>query len=429
MSDRIRVHVVKYADCTNETLRYKDPMTGKQVRRSAGTTNKREARKLAAVWEAELNSGKSQATGNIRWEEFRIRYESEVVTGLAPRTGEKISAVFNVLETLVPQVANGKLRDLTPACLSRWQQELRSAGRSESTIAGHLAHLRAALQWAADIGMIPEVPKLKRPKRAKKGGTSPMKGRPITTEEFERMLGKVSEALFGKPKEGEEARSTGQLDSQRDIVETWKRLLRGLWWSGLRLDESLNLYWDRPDRLCVDLTGRRPMLRIPAELEKGNRDRLLPMSPEFAEFLLATREADRRGRVFRPQMKRSTTVPTSGRVGRTISRIGKLAGVKVHTHPTTGKVKYASAHDLRRSFGERWSTRVNTATLMQLMRHECIQTTMRYYVGRNAETTADASWSAYEQIAPQGTVLGTVTSEAPETAPTSVSANTQPETV
>ena len=384
-----------------------------------------QARKLSAVWESELNSGKSQATGNIRWEEFRIRYESEVVSGLAPRTGEKISAVFNVLETLVPQVATGKLRDLSPERLSRWQQELRKGGRSESTIAGHLAHLRASLQWATDMGMIPEVPKLKRPKRAKKGGTSPMKGRPITTEEFERMLGKVSEALFGKPKEA----TAEQLDGQRDVAETWKQLLRGLWWSGLRLGEALALYWDRSDRLCVDLSGRRPMLRIPAELEKGNRDRLLPMSPEFAEFLLATPEADRRGRVFRPQMKRSVTVPTSGRVGRTISRIGKLAGVKVHTHPTTGKVKHASAHDLRRSFGERWSTRVNTATLMQLMRHECIQTTMRYYVGRNAETTADALWSAYEQQTPQGTVLRTVTSEAPEAAPEGDSVNMQPERV
>jgi integrase len=59
-----------------------------------------------------------------------------------------------------------------------------------------------------------------------------------------------------------------------------------------------------------------------------------------------------------------------------------------------GKAKYGSAHDLRRSFGERWATRVMPHLLQQLMRHEDINTTMRYYVGRNAETTADALWDA-----------------------------------
>ena len=32
--------------------------------------------------------------------------------------------------------------------------------------------------------------------------------------------------------------------------------------------------------------------------------------------------------------------------------------------------------------------------LMQLMRHEDISTTMKYYVGREAEATADVLWAA-----------------------------------
>ena len=77
-----------------------------------------------------------------------------------------------------------------------------------------------------------------------------------------------------------------------EAAPSWKHYLRGLWLSGLRLEESLELYWDRDDQLCVDLSGKRPMLRIPGELEKGNQDRLLPMAPEFAEFLLATPTVD-----------------------------------------------------------------------------------------------------------------------------------------
>lgn len=60
-------------------------------------------------------------------------------------------------------------------------------------------------------------------------------------------------------------------------------------------------------------------------------------------------------------------------------------------------MKYASAHDLRRAFGERWAARIMPAQLRELMRHESIETTLRYYVGTNAERTADACWVAFEK--------------------------------
>lgn len=57
----------------------------------------------------------------------------------------------------------------------------------------------------------------------------------------------------------------------------------------------------------------------------------------------------------------------------------------------------ASARDLRRSFGLRWASRVMPQVLMELMRHESIDTTMRYYVGRNAQSTAAVLWEAHRQ--------------------------------
>ena len=62
------------------------------------------------------------------------------------------------------------------------------------------------------------------------------------------------------------------------------------------------------------------------------------------------------------------------RVGEQVRNIGKAAGVEVYTNPTTGKIKFASAHDLRRSFGERWASRIMPPDLMVLMRHESIET-------------------------------------------------------
>ncbi len=390
MNDRIKVHVVRYKECKNLILRYRDPVTGKHCRKSSGTASIKDARKAAGTWEDDLNSGKARGRFKITWEEFRLRYEQEVLPSLAPRTADKVDCIFNTLERILPIVKDGLLRELNAERISTLQAELRKASRAEATIASHLAHLHAALAWAMDQGLISELPKIKKPRRARRsGGADPMKGRPITTEEFERMLEKTPTVVDdGK-------------------AESWHHLLKGLWWSGLRLGEALELYWDRPDRLCVDLSGKRPMLRIVAELEKGNRDRLLPIAPEFAEFLLVTPESDRRGRVFRPESRTRGAVHTLDFVSKTICKIGKAAGVKVSTNPSTGKVRFASAHDLRRSFGERWASRIMPQVLMALMRHESIDTTMRYYVGRNANTTADTVWAAYKKQQ-EGTVLGTV---------------------
>ena len=83
-------------------------------------------------------------------------------------------------------------------------------------------------------------------------------------------------------------------------------------------------------------------------------------------------------------------------VGREISQVGKLAGVKVDESEKAGQAvtKYANSHDLRRAFGVRWSRRIFPAELMELMRHENIETTMKYYVGQQAELTAKKLYEA-----------------------------------
>jgi integrase len=75
-----------------------------------------------------------------------------------------------------------------------------------------------------------------------------------------------------------------------------------------------------------------------------------------------------------------------------VSLIGKEAGVVVHIDARSGKREFASAHAFRRAFGDRWALRVMPTVLMQLMRNESIDTTMRYYVGRGVDATADVIW-------------------------------------
>lgn len=135
---------------------------------------------------------------------------------------------------------------------------------------------------------------------------------------------------------------------------SWKFYLRGLWTSSLRLEESLMLRWDEaPGAIVPDFSGRRPMLRIPAEAEKGKQHRLLPMVPEFAQLLEQVPPEARSGWVFKLQTPGGRPVSRRGSaVGRRVSAIGRKAGVVVERR--TDSTKYASAHDLRRAFGFRW---------------------------------------------------------------------------
>ncbi|MCA9041341.1 MAG: site-specific integrase, partial [Planctomycetaceae bacterium] len=58
------------------------------------------------------------------------------------------------------------------------------------------------------------------------------------------------------------------------------------------------------------------------------------------------------------------------------------------------------AHDLRRSYGERLSQHVPAQILMQMMRHESIETTLKYYVGRNAESVSETVFRAFQEGVP-----------------------------
>jgi integrase len=369
----IRVQVVKYRDRPNYVMRYTDPRSGKQIGRSTGQPTHREALRVAAAWEQKLRSGANATNSRIAWDAFRDRYEAEVYPSQAINTQNLNDTVFNAVErTLRPT----KLADLTAERLSFFQAELRNRGLSDASLRTYLAHLRSALKWAVSINLLAAVPNITKPKRGSR--TKKMKGRPVTEAEYERMR-KATDKVVAP-----------------EAVDSWQRLQDGLWLSGLRLSEALQLSWDRRDRLCVVEEGDHLMLAILAEFEKGNIDRTLPIAPEFSLFLQVTPTAERTGPVF-PMIDgrgavRQFKMQTASRI---ISAIGKAADVVVHRDVRTARVKYASAHDLRRSFGERWSRRVMPQDLKELMRHESVETTLKYYVGVNAQLTTETLWAAY----------------------------------
>ena len=117
-----------------------------------------------------------------------------------------------------------------------------------------------------------------------------------------------------------------------------------------------------------------------------------------------------------------------------MSKIGKKAGVVVNrevrpvsepilapkTRLSTGQtklvekevVKYASAHDLRRSFGTRWAKELKPAVLQKLMIHANIGTTTRYYVDLDSDEVAADLWRGFP--GQKDTILGTTPTEEPK---------------
>jgi len=163
--------------------------------------------------------------------------------------------------------------------------------------------------------------------------------------------------------------------------------------------ELVALSWEPDAGFSIDLTGKHPTFRILAEAQKSGKDEVLPMTPDFVQWLLATfPEAERIGRVFRLVSLRTGQPLTVHQIGRTVGKIGRKAGVVTNK----GEGKYAGLHDLRRAFCTRWAKRVMPAVLRRLARHASITTTLAYYVDLDAAEVADELWAKH--AATPGTV-------------------------
>ena len=315
------------------------------------------------------------------WEAFRERYSRLRLATLRQSTAKDSESRLDIAERILKPKTVGDVA--SKEALERLQAELLTGAgledqtelkpRSPHTVRSHMASVVAALTWSLDA--VPRFEKLKTSKlRA-------MKGRPITVEEFERMLAAVPSVT------GESA------------APSWKYLLKGAWESGLRLEELMSLSWDDHSMLMPAWDrGPNPILLIPADLQKNDTDESIPILPGFESLLAETPTEDRTGWVFNPdslnvKFGRQPVVgrPSAEWVGKVITRIGETARVVVTPENTRRKkkAKFASAHDLRRSLAERMAEAgLPPELLKKVMRHASVETTQRYYLNQNVQRDA-----------------------------------------
>jgi integrase len=326
--------------------------------------------------------------------------------------------------------------------------ESRFESRSDVTVDSIVRNVMTFARYCAKrkrqwIDRIPEVDRLV--------GTGSMKGRPITTDEFDAMIAAVP-AVVGK-----------------GSAASWVFTLRLLWESAFRIGDAMDFAWDDVRHICPVWPHRKdlhPTLKIP-QTQKNGKEQEIPMLPGLADLLNTIPVEQRVGWVinplpaeylmksqtvewFRPsaedlvaladdhgdsaisracgvsstavrkwlavkQIKRSRKpkygnaaiteerlseikaraahrhlhrVRRSGgrltveRVSRIICKIGEEAKIVVRQEDKEKgiRIKYASAHDLRRGCAVRLiNAGVSAETLQVVMRHEDFSTTQKFY--------------------------------------------------
>ena len=239
---------------------------------------------------------------------------------------------------------------ITSAWVAQRQAELRNS-LAPATVNSYSKRLRAVFLWSAALGYHAQI------RVYVSQDAAACRTRALLTEEFERMAMASSAGV--------------------------RRILLGLWTSGLRLSELLALSWDRRpvgDWRILDLChhARRPTLVAPASQKRRVRE-VIPCAPEFATLLRAVPPAARVGSVFHDRRLGKLM-----RVGKLISDCGRRAGVLVDPRRT------ASAHDLRHSFAMRWAERgLSEAELAAILRHRAVATTRQYYQRIDAQRLGD----------------------------------------
>jgi integrase len=371
-------------------LRYRDPVEGREIRISIGTRDLDEAEQQKKDLEAKLRLGMDPKPTTIptgpamSWEEFRLEYTRLHLDTLRDKSAIDSESRLDIAERIIKpktlaDMANREAFGTLKDALLRGAESRFDRPRSAHTVRSHMASVMAAINWAEEEkGWLESVPKIPKVKTAK---LRHMKGRPITTEEFERLLD-VTPAIVGT-----------------EAAPSWQRLLRGLWTSGLRLDELMHVSWDDRNEICPEWPKRRhPVLNIPHDRQKNDTEESIPLLSWFEAVLLETPNHERTGWAFSPVSlqgrvgrKARHSRPKAEWVGKVISKIGQKANVVVHpgNKATRRPAKYASAHDLRRGLIDRLAeTDLSAQIVQRVARHANFETTQRHYAKGDVQKDA-----------------------------------------
>lgn len=441
-------------------LQFFCPIKADRVRRSTGTRDRREARRIQKECTKRLISGEYLASGGLitaiqeqtrigvkhvftsgvhseteaessrPWDSCKDQYLAYKKTRVRDSSYADINSRMNIAERILTGrredqglPGTGPIKECCNLSALEYLQDRLFAGdecrydwRSPTTVNSSMGVVMAFVRYCARHEWIDKVPFLE-----KLEVDNPMKGRPITEAEFKAMLKAVPKVV------GEAA------------TESWRHVLNIIWTTAFRVGDVMSFSWDdnseiRP--LWPDDRRVHPSIAIPSK-QKNRKTQEVPMLPELESLLGTVQQADRKGWIANPLpidsenahserptskelaklKKRLSNVAiaekygvseaavrkwlskpklklnpecvsgnlqrlTKERVGRVIRLIGQKANVVVQEQDDDirKRLKYASAHDIRRGCAQRLINQgVSAETLKLILRHSDFATTEKFY--------------------------------------------------
>jgi len=486
---------LRKSDKNGYVLKFYCPIRGQRIRKNCGTRDPREARRVMRECRQRLQNGKYVESGGAitiahRQGVGRPKVEQVVSPEVASNTWERCSDEYyrhrkqrgrekSLADAssrigIVDRILKGYREDrghsgdgTLDECVSlktlEYAQDRLLAGdecrydaRAPMTVNTTMGAIMAFLNYCAKHGWLKEVPLL-----SKLDVDEVMKGRPITSDEFEHLMDAVGEV-------------TGS-----EQAESWKQVLHVLWESAFRIGDAMNFSWDDERRIHPNWPSRNghfPTLIIPST-QKNKKAQEIPMLPGLRDLLESVPKENRTGWVvnpapmefeirakgewFRPtsddlvalagqynnsaiaracgitettvrkwlqemdfqraeefdrhhgevspgtvaqvrkraerlathSARRSTKRLSKERVGRIIGMIGEQAQIVVQqpNEESGRRIKYASAHDLRRGCAQRLiNAGISAETLKTVLRHKNFKTTEQFYGATRAAQSAAA---------------------------------------
>lgn len=343
---------------------------GNWKEKNSGETRRSKAERKAEEFARELERLAGDNTA-ITWLQFCTQYDDEHVDRTSDGNRGKWNCVKTRFTNYLTEIGKSDMpmNELSPRIVSGFRAKLVKDLPSPASAASYFGTFRAAISYAAEHEICPVMPTIRQ--RGKDAGTSTrMRGRPITTEEFERMIAVVP-SVVGK-----------------DRAAEFEKVLYFYWLGGLRRSEPLQFHTHRLDcHQIVNLHSRKPIARF-YRSQKNKKNQDVHIVADWADYL---RSIDMpAGWICNPINDRGWRITSANELGRFISRIGAEAKVVVIPAMDGNPPRYATAQNLRQGFGYRWASRVMPATLKHLMRHSSITTTSQFYADLDADAAASA---------------------------------------
>ncbi|MFV0445159.1 MAG: hypothetical protein ACK5Q5_16405, partial [Planctomycetaceae bacterium] len=309
---------LRRSDRNGYVLKFYCPLRQQRVRRNCGTRDRREARRIQRECRERLLNGDYVASGGAitaeleratpaprlrssatdgdghSWQDCYERYRhnrtSRVRDNSLTHTLSRLHLAERIFEARRAELGWPEGLPVTE-CFTleslEYLQDRLLAGdesrldrRSPNTVNSIMGAVLAFAKYCSDHEWIPRVPPL-----SKLDVDEVMKGRPVTGEEFERMLQAVPTVVG------------------RQSAASWEWALRVLWESSFRIGDLMDFSWNDERRIhpvWPKLRGQHPTIVVPSA-QKNGKAQVIPMLPGLRALLEAVATKDREGWIVNPR--------------------------------------------------------------------------------------------------------------------------------